>query len=197
MKWVQNKEAGFNIVELLVIVIAVGVIGVGGWFVYQHNRPQATNAAANPYQATNQQTYTTPAPTASYLTINEWGVRLPLSDAIKDAYYIPGISSKGTDGLPNQMWIGLKSLDASGCAATNNSGLAMVFRALPTETDPVSGELVTQKYPNGATIGNHYYGYENFIANIASSCKVPQAALQSADAALTGAAKSTVSASAN
>ncbi len=192
----RERQSGFSIVEAVLVVAAIGVIGAGGWFVYQHNRPKATNAAPN----TNQQTTTTtatPAPTVSYLAIKEWGVKLPLSDSIKDAYYIPGISSKGTDGLPNQMWVGLKSIDGNGCAATNNIGPALIFRALPTDTDPVSGQLLTQKYPNGATIGSYYYGYEDFTTSSSNACKAPQTTLQSVHSSLANAAKGTVSASVN
>lgn len=196
MERTQSKQTGFSIVELIIAIVVVGVIGAAGWFVYQHNRPKGANAAENT-QTTNQQTPTTPSPTVAYLTITEWGVKLPLSDSIKGAYYIPGISSKGSDGLPNQMWIGLTSLNGNGCTATNNSGPALIFRALPTDTDPVSGKLLTEKYPNGAIIGSYYYGYEDFTTSSSNTCKAPQTTLQTVKTALSDAAKNTITAPAN
>jgi type II secretory pathway pseudopilin PulG len=84
----RSKQAGFSIVEAVLGVAVLGILGAAGWFVYQHNQPKPTDAAATTNQSANQQTTTTPAPTVAYLTINEWGVKLPLSDTIKDAYYV-------------------------------------------------------------------------------------------------------------
>jgi hypothetical protein len=197
----REHQSGFSAITGLLVVLAIVVISGAGWLAYQHNRTKVTNAAAGSTQSSTQQPATTtttqPAPTVAHLTLKEWGVKLPLSDSIKDAYYIPGISGKGTDGLPNQMWIGLKSLDGNGCTATNNSGPALIFRVLPTDTDPVSGQLLTQKYPNGATVGRYYYGYEDFTTSGSNSCKAPQTTLQTVHASLANATKGTVSASAN
>ena len=64
-----NKQLGFSTVEALIIVAVIGVVGVTGWFVYQHNRPQTTNANGGT-QTTNanggQQTTTTPTTTLTY-----------------------------------------------------------------------------------------------------------------------------------
>ncbi len=196
----RDHQSGFSIVEGLLVVLAIAVVSVASWLVYQHNKTKVTGAAAGntqTSQTTQQTTTTAPAPTVAYLTLKEWGVKLPLSDSIKDAYYMPGISSKGSDGLPNQMWIGFKSLDGNGCTATNNSGPALIFRALPTDTDPVSGQLLTQKYPNGATIGSYYYGYEDFTTSSSNSCKAPQTTLQTVHAALANSTKSILTTTAN
>lgn len=200
----SSSQTGFSALEALLVVFIIGVLSTAGWFVYQHNRVKSTDAATNGNHTTdntqdNQQppATTPPAPTVTYLDIKEWGLKLPLSDAIKDAYYVPGISSKGTDGLPNQMWVGFTSLNTDGCTATNNSGPALIFRAPPTETDPVSGQLLTQKYPNGVTIGSYYYGYEDFTTSSSNPCKASQATLQTVNTALAIAAQGIVSATAN
>ncbi len=185
----KRDQSGFSVIEMSIVAVVVAILVATGWLVYQHHKPINTKNSA----ATSQ-TQTTTQPTTHYLTIKEWGIKLPLSDSIKDAYYIPGISSKGTDGLPNQLWIGFKSLDGNGCTATSNSGPALIFRALPTNTDPVSGQLLTQKYPNGATVGSYYYGYEDFTTSSSNTCKASQITLQTVHAALTNAVKGIVAA---
>jgi len=190
----MNNQSGFSIVEAVLIVAVIGVIGVGGWFVYQHNKPKATNAAPNTNQTTNQQTTTTtPAPTVNYLDIKEWGVKLPLSDIIKDAYYvILADTSSNADGKPSDIQLGLTHLDASCGSITASStslsnSLGAIVRTLPTDTDPVSGKLYTQLEPNGTTINGYYYGYAD--ASIKNKTCAPQATLQGIDAAFATAAK--------
>lgn len=192
----QNKQAGFNIVEILLIIVAVGVIGVGGWFVYQHNRTRVSDAAGS-NQTTQQTTTTTPAPTVAYLTIIEWGVKLPLSAEVKDAYYMPAVgSSKGTDGQPNTLLLGLRSQDSNNCAATNNlTALAQISRTSPSSVDPVTNKLYTQEYPNGVILGDYFYAYQG-ISN-SDGCKVPQASAQPINDAFNAAVKGIVSTTAN
>ena len=79
----ESKYGGFTIVEAIVVVAVVAVMGVTGWFVYQHNRPTDTKAASGSTPSNNQQTSTTPT---TYFTINEWGVRAPYSGSLKLSY---------------------------------------------------------------------------------------------------------------
>src|SRR5689334_16624142 len=112
----RSKQAGFSIVEAVLIVAVIGIMGAAGWFVFQQNRTQSISAASNPNPSNNQRFIaTTPAPTVTYLTIKEWSVKLPLSDSIKDTYYTFEGSNQGTDGLPNTAWLGLTSLNSAGC----------------------------------------------------------------------------------
>src|SRR5216683_7521847 len=49
-----------------------------------------------------------PAPTVSYLTVKEWGVKLPLSSTISDAYYVVPVGiSPDADGQPSGILLGL------------------------------------------------------------------------------------------
>jgi len=188
----------------LLPVLVVAVLAVGGLVVYQHHKPSsATNSAAtSPTQTTSQSqnTATTQAaPTVAYLTIKEWGVKLPLSNSIKDAYYSIG-GNVGKDGLPNTAWLGLASLNSHGCNATNDDSpsfkpIGSIVRVLPTDTDPVSGKLYTQLDPNGTTINGYYYGYSSWSRKN-SSC-ASATTLQSTDASFNAAAKSAVKTTAN
>lgn len=199
MERAQNKQAGFNIVELLLIIVAIGVIGVGGWFVYQHNTTKVSNAAGGS-QTTQQTPATTPAPTVTYLMIKEWGVKLPLTSTISSAYYVVSTSfSNDPDGLPSGVWLGLKSLSDASCnPANNNSGdgkgaIGDILRVPVNATDPVSGQPYSQKYPNGVTLSGYYYGYQSWMAS--NSCTQKSTA-QAADTAFASAAKGIVTDSA-
>jgi Prokaryotic N-terminal methylation motif len=199
MRAARSNQAGFSIVEAVLVVAVIGIMGAAGWFVYQHNRTLSTGATSNPNPSSNQQTITpstTPAPTVSYLAIKEWGLKLPLSDSIKDAYYTVEGSNNGADGLPNTAWLGLTSLNSTGCNISTTgpsataSPVGSILRVLPTDRDPVSGELYTQQYPNGATVGGYYYAYKPWNNRHCASATT----LQSIDSAFATSAKGSATA---
>src|SRR6185312_452859 len=117
------KQTGFSIVEALIIVVSIAVLAGAGWAVYQHTKQSATrtDAASNPNQSTQQTTTTPPAPTVTYLDIKEWGIKVPLSDAIKDAYYLPSTGNVDEHGNVNVMWLGVRSGTAAACDLANNN----------------------------------------------------------------------------
>lgn len=195
MEGSRNKQTGFSIVETVVVVAVIVVLGAAGWAVYQRTKQSATktDAASNPNQSTQQTTTTPPAPTVTYLDIQEWGIKLPLSDAIKDAYYVPSSQNRAADGTPLAMFIGLKSLDAAGCNAhtANTPGgtittLATIIRIAPTDVDHVSGVEYVNEWPS-ATIGQYAYALHDVTSfrTCASSDT-----LKSIGAALSNATKS-------
>lgn len=154
---IQNKQAGFNIVELLVIIAAVGVLGVGGWFVYQHDRTKLTGASANgtpPTSQTNQQA-TPPAPTTTYLDIKEWGVRLTLNSTTASLYYYI------KPDLPDVAYLSLRTIAAIApdCAADKFS-LGAISRLTPAEHESALSDP-TKGIPGTIQIGNYWYGYSN------------------------------------
>ena len=144
-----NRQSGFGIAEIMLIVLTVGVLVGGSWLVYQHNRTKLANADGGTTTTTQQTTTstTTPATTVAYLTITEWGVKLPLSSSINDAYYAMNVASfKDPDGLPSQAFLGRKSFTSPSCnAANNNDGqrgaVGAILRVLPTQLDQVTGNL--------------------------------------------------------
>jgi hypothetical protein len=189
-----RNQAGFGILPVLLIVLVIAALVGVGLLVYQRHKPNGTknSAATGSTQSTGQQQSTTskqPQQTA-YLDIKEWGVKLPLSGTIKDAYYSVG-GNVGTDGLPNTIWLGLTSLNSSGCNASNDDSpsfkpLGAIVRVLPTDHDPGTGKQYIQQDPNGATINGYYYGYASNINNV--SC-ASAATLQAIDAAFATAGK--------
>jgi len=194
-----NKHAGFSIVEAAIVIVIVVAIAATGFFVYQHNQAKVTSAAPNTNQSTNHQTTTT---TTDYLAIKEWGIKLPINASITDAYYVPQTGSTGTDGIVEQIYLGVKSLDANGCTADGSnhgqdSALAAIFRVLPTDKDPVTNKLYTEENPGGVMIGRYYYVYQGYNNTNISTCKAPQNSIESVDSAFANAAKGIVSATTN
>jgi hypothetical protein len=93
------------------------------------------------------------------------------------------------------MWLGLRSLNGTNCnPASNNTGgsgaIGDLLRFPPSETDAVTGKLLTQEYTNGVTIGDYYYGYQSYLHDTTCS---PINTVQLADSAFAAAAKSMVS----
>ncbi len=138
----------------------------------------------------------TPA-TIQYLNVKEWGIKLPLSDVIKNAYYVVSNGSADANGQPNTMWLGLTSLNIGDCNASlaNKSGgpitgFGALERVLPTDHEPVIGKLYTDLYP-GVLIGKYYYAY---ISDTKYRTCTVQAILQPIDSAFATAAKGIVAA---
>lgn len=177
MKTQQQKRTGrFTSISLISITL-IGVFAAGSWFVYQHYRPSSpTNSSTAQFQTTG------------YLVVPEWGIKVPLSASIKDAYYTPNkLGTYGADGRPAQMLVGLKSLDSHGCAVANDAAPVLLFRTSPSAVDPVSGDPVTKDYP-GVTIGSYFYGYS---LTQSTTCE-NAATFQTLDAAFTVAVKGIV-----
>ncbi len=186
------RQTGFGTIETVIACLVVVVLAAAGWFAYQHNRPRVSNAASDTGATPIHQPATTkPQPTVKYMEIKEWGVKLPLSDQIKDAYYIDGGSSEGLGTPPTRLWLGIKSKSEAKCNPDNNNNgkrgaLGALLRFPPDETDAVTGQPLTEEYPDGTTIGNYYYTYQSWKKD--NPC-APEEILLSVDTALAAAAR--------
>ena len=191
----REHQSGFGTIEIVLVVLVVAVLAVTGLVVYQRHKPNSAknSAATNHTQITTQPAQTT----TQYLDIKELGVKLPLSSEISNAYYVVAKgSSSGPGGQPDKVWLGLTSYTSASCNPANNDNggrgaIGAIIRVLPTDTDPVSGQLLTQKYPNGTTIGGYYYLYQSWATN--NPC-ASNSTLQPIDSAFATAAKSEVTA---
>lgn len=163
----QGHQRGFGIIEIIILLVVIGLLAFAGWRVYQNNRTKVSDAAGSSTQNSST-TGQSQKPDVAYLKIKEWGIKLPLSKEVNDAYYVASVSSVGKDGLPNAIFLGLKSLDSFGCTADGgnhgkNSAVGAILRVSPGETDEVTGNLIMDEYPNGTTIDGHYYAYAAWV----------------------------------
>lgn len=166
------NQKGFGLVGILVAGVVLAAVVAGGLVVYNHNKDKNTKNSVAPSSQTSpkdsESDSSQVAQTAQQsLAVKEWGIQIPLTDTIKDAYYVVSNSSKDVNGESNTVWLGLASLNEKGCNATlanqgQSTQLGSIVRVSPTGTDPVSGETYKDKYPNGTTIGNYYYGYKSW-----------------------------------
>ncbi len=198
----REHQSGFGTTAILLVVLVVAGLAVTGLELYQHHKPgSAKNSAATSQSQTATQPQSTAAtqaaPTVAYLTIKEWGVKIPLSDRIKDAYYLVSNGSADANGQPNTMWLGLSSLGGDCNASQANKpdktivpDIGVLGRALPTDHEPVLGTPYTKLYP-GVTIGQYYYFY--ISGTKGKTCASP-ANLQAIDSAFATAAKGIVAA---
>jgi Tfp pilus assembly protein PilE len=111
----KKYQDGFSLVEGLLIVIIVGMLGGVGYYVWHSQKQvdktysQTANSTVAPKQASAK---SSPAASQSnYLTIKEWGVKLPLSSDDIGAYYV--YNAQTPSSLNSDVWIFDKSIDST------------------------------------------------------------------------------------
>jgi hypothetical protein len=81
----SDRQSGAAIAELIVALVGIVVICATGWYVWR-SRENAYGSLNSAQSVTDAKVSAAPQ-RVGYLTIPEAGVKLPLTDAIKDAYY--------------------------------------------------------------------------------------------------------------
>jgi prepilin-type N-terminal cleavage/methylation domain-containing protein len=77
----QTHQKGFSVIEILLVVVVVGLIGVVGWLVYDHQNSKAAQTA-NTQVGTTQK-----APNEGYVVVKEWGLRFKAPSGLADIKY--------------------------------------------------------------------------------------------------------------
>jgi len=154
----QEHQSGFGTVEMLLIVLVIGIVGAAGFFVYQHNRPKATNAAANTSQTANPQTTTTPpTQTTTYFTIKEWGVEAPFSGTLKLSYTLSA-ANKSAIFSSDQLSALSSACVGKGGAIERWSKDDLVSEGPPTSSTPTATNYFASKDPSTYKhIADYYY----------------------------------------
>lgn len=81
----NRNSSGFHLIMIPLIVVVLGIIGFAGWYVWQvsqNNKSVTENNGLN--------TTPTLTPTESvkeFMTIQEWGIKIPLTVSIANATY--------------------------------------------------------------------------------------------------------------
>jgi len=69
----NKKQAGFGVVEVIIVVVIVAAIAVGGWYVWQKNQ-EATAPATQQATGTSETSDASQTPDSDTLTIAEWNI---------------------------------------------------------------------------------------------------------------------------
>lgn len=133
----MKTNKGFTVIEGLLILVILGILGSTGWYVWdsQHKTTDAFNNADAANSSVAKYSKATVAQTQSkqYLTVNEWGVKVPIDNSTE------GLSYKiGNDGVASFSDSKLKGISGS-CT----SNLETVARG--TANDSVPNELGTNQ----------------------------------------------------
>lgn len=77
---VSSEKKGFSVLVVTFIIVVVGLIGFGGWYVLeQKDKNQDKRDESSSLSSSNTQNQVLdPTENGKYLVIKEWGVRLPL-----------------------------------------------------------------------------------------------------------------------
>jgi hypothetical protein len=162
-----DQNAKSKLPLIMIILLLILLIPLAGYFIITQTSKNKTSVLPTPVATTSTTPTTSPtqsvAPIATsspsaklYLEIPEMNVKIPLSDAIKDAYY------QMNNGY---VYFSVHSLDSEPECAPTKTSLAALERNNKDEIDQRTGEKYSAN-PNGVTIGNYFYN----IGSAQASC---------------------------
>ena len=102
----REHQSGFGTTVIILAVLVVVALAVTGLTVYQHHKPSSANKAqlANTsVERQSQVTQNTTAPTATYFTIKEWGVRAPYNGPLNLQYIASNSGSMSLERVQKQV----------------------------------------------------------------------------------------------
>lgn len=177
----MKNQKGFTVVEGLLIFAIVAVIGFAGWFVYSSQKKtndtlnKTAQGQGEAQKAIPKTTITPLKDQTKYLEIKEWGVEIPLSADVEDAYYT--YKTIKSDSYDSVAYLGTKSLTAMDAqCAPDNIGVSSVFRQSVVTHDDNEKKADPTFYEVGDVhVGNYYYGYGQAQAGCSDSASKQQA----------------------
>jgi hypothetical protein len=81
----KNNQKGFGALEALIIIVIVGLLGFGGWFIWNSNRTDDNKTSKQTQDKEDSES--TDEERDKYLEIKEWGVHFTLNEDAKGSYY--------------------------------------------------------------------------------------------------------------
>ncbi len=179
---VKEVNSKFNFLKskilILVGIIVVLILLSGAYFLGKNsvsnnlivNNPSPTNSPTTTITATPT---TTSAQTKNFLEIPEYGVKIALSENIKDAYYLPETATKG------YIYLKVHSLDLEAQCKKDNSSTAAISRLGKNDQVPyeMTYEEFTTQRATGVTIEDYFY-YIDLAQYSCAETKAGQALLE-------------------
>lgn len=180
----MKKQSGFGLIEIIIIVAVIAAIGIGGWWVWQNNKSTTGQQSQQPSAATNNEQEVSP----SILEIKELGIKIELSDAIKDAYYssvnypvalggsAPGFGLRSLDSVPGCKVYAIK--DLSGEYTINRGVAELSWDIYDADRISYGGDPAKSGFgslPNASRVDNNWFAIDT--AN-STECKSSDAAIQ-------------------
>lgn len=182
---------GFAVVETLLVVVIAAILGGTGYYVYHANKKTGDTLTSASQAANSSAAHKTKGaapkdkkgveaakPKLKYLTINEWGVRIPYTGSDTYSYKLDnsGVS------------IEVISADLAARYGCKDFGAGLIARFKPGETVyPDGGSTAAQLAASDPThwghVGDYYYGYQHDQAACASADKVSDASAKAQNAA--------------
>lgn len=179
---VKEVNSKFNFLKskiLIFIGIIIILILLSGAYLFGKNS-SSNNLIVTNTSPTNSPTPTvtailtkTPVQTANFLEIPEYGVKIALSENIKDAYYLPETAAKG------YIYLKVHSLDSEPQCKKDISSTAAISRLGKNDQVPyeMTYEEFTTQRATGVTIGEYFY-YIDLAQYACAETKVGQALLE-------------------
>lgn len=150
------NQSGFSPIVILLVLILVVLVGFTGYYVYNTQKKDESKAAAVPAPANVAATPAQPSTqdTQKFLVIKEWGVKIPLTDANADAYYVYK-KFEGGDAV----YVSTKSIAAKypECGADKTTLFAYGRFDDLNKFDDLYGKKFSELYPNAPKVGDYYY----------------------------------------
>ena len=159
VKSLENKQNGFGTIEALLVIIIIVLIGVISILVnHQKHLPNPTKSVASTAQTTTNTPTSTQSTSGQYMTITQWGVKLPLSSGIKGITYSVSTANNvqsANVNVPNSLCQPMATIYRGGASSID-----------PT-TEGFDSNGTTFQANNDRQIGAYYY---SFMTGNASSC---------------------------
>lgn len=165
------KQSGFGVIAIIVAILVVVGLGYVGYRVYTANNNQTGNST----QGSNTQNNST-QDTATYLDIKELGVKIKLSDGIKDAVYSASTSTDGSQ-FARISTQSLQSQSNNTCG-TSFGPLGTITKASGTPEQVFGGTSRTVDNTTTFKFGNDTYV---FIASPQAQCSTDSSVQALAD----------------
>lgn len=149
----RKNQSGFSPVEIILVIgLLIALVAVG-WLVYDRQQSKKDSVS------TTSQQQEVPhggdesglgdadtAPADTYLSIKEWGVKIPVSGDISDAYYAMN------EGF---LYLSKGAYKNTGCAA-ESGGLGVITRFSESEKN---NEANSPLVSSAVKINGYYYAY--------------------------------------